>query len=83
MFCHGKLLEKPQAECDGQWQSPLALGLSVLRGVLAMGWSILSVEHYSLLTGETQLLCDPVPLSKPLGQPWMNIQLAGRMDTAR
>lgn len=39
--------------------------------------------HYSSLTGETQLLYDPVPLQKPLGQPQIDIQLPGWMDTAR
>lgn len=36
LFCHGKLLEKPQTEHNGQWQNPLALGVSVHLGGLAI-----------------------------------------------
>lgn len=49
LFCHRKLPEKLQAECDGQWQNLAACGVSVLLGGLAMGWALLSVEPFSAL----------------------------------
>lgn len=30
--------------------------------------------HYNSLTGERQVLCDLIPLPKPLGQPHINTQ---------